>query len=255
MVVLPEHIGTWLVAVGEKRKVFAARDLAEARIWLGLSHPLELLRALFANQGTARFSDALLRMKARQMADDYQSLFGGLAEDLRREHSRRLHRAARPAWSTACCRSVMARCTTSAWCSAATACRSASRSARYCRTARDSFTAAASDQALQVVTTPAGRLGVLIGTDNWRARLCAADRQQVELLAVPAYLPGNGHWNEVWSSTPATCAAAPIHSAKARPGCITRCPCSWRRVARVPAWRFSCAASCGTSAATGAAWR
>ena len=32
MVVLPEHIGTWLVAVGEKREVFAARDLAARRM-------------------------------------------------------------------------------------------------------------------------------------------------------------------------------------------------------------------------------
>jgi predicted amidohydrolase len=54
-----------------------------------------------------------------------------------------------------------------------------------------------------VVTTPAGRLGVLIGTDSWRAESYAPlIAQQVELLAVPAYLPGNGHWNEVWSGTP-----------------------------------------------------
>jgi hypothetical protein len=43
----------------------------------------------------------------------------------------------------------------------------------------------------------------LIGTDSWRAESYAPlIAQQVELLAVPAYLPGNGHWNEVWSGTP-----------------------------------------------------
>src|SRR5690606_7682556 len=67
----------------------------------------------------------------------------------------------------------------------------------------DSFTAAASDQALQVVSTPAGRLGVRIGTDSWRpesyARLAT---QQVELLAVPGFLHGNGHGNGTWAGTP-----------------------------------------------------
>ena len=180
VVVLPEHIGTWLVAVGEKREVFAARDLAEARIWLGLSHPLELLQALFANQGTARFSDALLRMKARQMADDYQSVVDGV-----------LQVGDGPLYNVSL-----------VFGSDGLPLGQPQRKVLPHRE-EDSFTAAASDQALQVVTTPAGRLGVLIGTDSWRAESYAPlIAQQVELLAVPAYLPGNGHWNEVWSGTP-----------------------------------------------------
>ena len=204
VVVLPEHIGTWLVAVGEKREVFAASDLAEARIWLGLSHPLELLRALFANQGTARFSDALLRMKARQMADDYQSLFGGLAETygvtivagsiVLPEPSvvdGVLQVGDGPLYNVSL-----------VFGSDGLPLGQPQRKVLPHRE-EDSFTAAASDQALQVVTTPAGRLGVLIGTDSWRAESYAPlIAQQVELLAVPAYLPGNGHWNEVWSGTP-----------------------------------------------------
>ncbi|WP_252274068.1 carbon-nitrogen hydrolase family protein [Pseudomonas subflava] len=204
VVVLPEHIGTWLVAVGEKREVFAARDLAEARVWLGLSHPLELIGALLANQGTSRFSDALLRMKAEQMAADYQSLFGGLAEtygvtivagsivlpDPRVEEGVLLVGDG-PLYNVSLVfgndgiplgqpqRKVLP------------------------HRDEDSFTAAAADQALQVVTTPAGRLGVLIGTDSWRPESYAAlVAQQVELLAVPAFLHGDSHWNGVWPGTP-----------------------------------------------------
>jgi predicted amidohydrolase len=204
VVVLPEHIGTWLVAVGEKREVFAARDLAEARIWLGLTHPLELIRALLANQGTARFSDALLRMKAEQMAADYQNLFGGLAETYGvtivagsivlpepRVEEGMLQVGDGPLYNVSLVfgRDGMP----------------LGQPQRKVLPHRDedSFTAAASDQALHVVTTPAGRLGVLIGTDSWRVESYAAlAAQQVDLLAVPAFLHGNDHWNGTWSGTP-----------------------------------------------------
>jgi predicted amidohydrolase len=204
VVVLPEHIGTWLVAVGEKREVFAARDLAEARIWLGLSHPLELIRALLANQGTARFSDALLRMKAEQMAADYQNLFGGLAETYGvtivagsivlpepRVEEGMLQVGDGPLYNVSL-----------VFGSDGMPLGQPQRKVLPHRD-EDSFTAAASDQALHVVTTPAGRLGVLIGTDSWRSESYAPlVAQQVELLAVPAFLHGNDHWNGIWSGTP-----------------------------------------------------
>src|SRR5690606_31987359 len=204
VVILPEHIGTWLVAVGEKREVFAARDLAEARVWLGLSHPLELLRALLANQGTARFSDALLRMKAEQMAADYQNLFGGLAET---------YGVTIVAGSIVLPEPSVADGTllvgdgplynvSLVFGSDGLPLGQPQRKVLPHRE-EDSFTAEASDQDLRVVATPAGRLGVLIGTDSWRAESYAPLRaQQVELLAVPAFLPGQGHWDSTWPGTP-----------------------------------------------------
>ena len=204
VVVLPEHIGTWLVAVGEKREVFAARDLAEARIWLGLSHPLELIRALLANQGTARFSDALLRMKAEQMAADYQNLFGGLAETYGvtivagsivlpepRVEEGVLQIGDGPLYNVSL-----------VFGSDGMPLGQPQRKVLPHRD-EDSFTAGAADQELHVVTTPAGRLGVLIGTDSWRTESYAPlAAQQVELLVVPAFLHGDGHWNGTWSGTP-----------------------------------------------------
>jgi len=80
IVVLPEHIGTWLLAVGEKPELYRARTLNEALTWLAASNPLQLARALLAAEGEDRLADALLRMKAEQMAHDYQALFGGLAK-------------------------------------------------------------------------------------------------------------------------------------------------------------------------------
>lgn len=80
VVVLPEHIGTWLVATGEKEQVYGARTLGAAMAWLALGNPLGTLGALWDAEGEDRLGDALLRMKAEPMARDYQTLFGGLAK-------------------------------------------------------------------------------------------------------------------------------------------------------------------------------
>ncbi|WP_120996382.1 carbon-nitrogen hydrolase [Stutzerimonas urumqiensis] len=79
VVVLPEHVGTGLFAVGEKPVVQQARTLRDAMQWMALSNPWRYLRALLANGGRDRRTEAVLRMKADRMADHYQQVFGGLA--------------------------------------------------------------------------------------------------------------------------------------------------------------------------------
>lgn len=81
VVVLPEHVGTGLFALGEKPEVQQARTLRDAMQWMALSNPWDYLRALFNNEGDDRRTEAALKIKARQMADDYQLIFGGLAKD------------------------------------------------------------------------------------------------------------------------------------------------------------------------------
>ncbi|MCY1522329.1 hypothetical protein D9M68_571780 [compost metagenome] len=77
------------------------------------------------------------------------------------------------------------------------------------------FTAAAPAAALQVVDTPAGRLGVLICADSWYpAGYAELARHGAQLLAVPAFLTGNGHWSQPWGGyngapTPADVALHP----------------------------------------------
>ena len=44
VVVFPEHIGTWLVAAGEKPEVYQTEHLAEAMEWMAASNPLKLAR-------------------------------------------------------------------------------------------------------------------------------------------------------------------------------------------------------------------
>ncbi|HAA39799.1 MAG TPA: carbon-nitrogen hydrolase family protein, partial [Pseudomonas sp.] len=45
IVVLPEHIGTWLMLTGEKNEVYQALHVKDAMNWLSVSNPLLFARA------------------------------------------------------------------------------------------------------------------------------------------------------------------------------------------------------------------
>ncbi|WP_256588776.1 nitrilase-related carbon-nitrogen hydrolase, partial [Pseudomonas sp. HMWF021] len=81
VVVLPEHVGTWLMISGEKDELYQAPTLVEAMNWLAASNPLLFARAWLSASGENRLDDAHLRMKSKAMAKDYQALFGGLARE------------------------------------------------------------------------------------------------------------------------------------------------------------------------------
>lgn len=83
VVVFPEHVGTWLVASGEKPEVYAAADWPTAMDWMAASNPLKVARGWITARGDQRLTDTLFRMKAVDMAHDYQTLFGGLAHDFK----------------------------------------------------------------------------------------------------------------------------------------------------------------------------
>lgn len=195
VVVLPAHIGTWLLAVGEKDELYRAADRRQALRWLAASNPLAFLRALLAAEGDARLDDALLRTKARAMAQDYQQLFGGLARDYGitlvagsivlpepRVELGRLEVGRGPLYNVSL---VFDR-----------AGNPLGQPQRQAVAA--GAVSAAPSAALQVLDTPAGRLGVLLGDDARQAASRAAlVGQQVELLAMPGDLEGAGHSAEL----------------------------------------------------------
>ena len=137
VVVLPEHIGTWLVAAGEKDQVYSAHTLDDAMLWLAAANPMKLARALVAAEGEQRLVDALFRMKATRMAGDYQALFGGLAREFGITLVAGSILLPRRASKAATCWPRAGRCTTSAWCSTARAGPWASPSASSSRATRN----------------------------------------------------------------------------------------------------------------------
>lgn len=83
VIVLPEHIGTWLWLSGEKDEVYQADRLDTVSGWLTFSNPLAFVRAWWQGEGRHRLSEAQLRMKASRMRDEFQWVFGGLARQFR----------------------------------------------------------------------------------------------------------------------------------------------------------------------------
>ncbi|MEH6367295.1 MAG: carbon-nitrogen hydrolase family protein [Pseudomonas marincola] len=198
--VLPEHIGTWLVASGEKPEFYQSDSLVEAIGWLTASHPLAIPKALMETPGDKEFSDALFRLKAKQMAKDYQQLFGTLAKEfsitlvagsivLPEPHveSGQLKIDDGPLYNI----SVVFGADGSIIGPAQRKVHLSSRERR--------FIAAAPLEQLHAIDTPAGKLGVLIGTDSWYPDSYAAlAKLDIKLLAIPAFIKGKNQWEKPW---------------------------------------------------------
>ncbi|AZD23252.1 Hydrolase, carbon-nitrogen family [Pseudomonas chlororaphis subsp. aurantiaca] len=200
VVVLPEHIGTWLMVSGEKNELYQAASLKEAMNWLAVSNPLPFLRALITAKGDNRLSDAHLRMKARSMAEQYQRLFGGLAKEFGITLVAGSIVLPEPVIEGSNLRigSGALYNTTLVFGSDGLPIGQPQRQL-YPTCDERGFIQASADQAVQVVDTPAGRLGVLIGSDSWYPdNYRKLNAQGAQLVAVPAFVMGRGAWDRPW---------------------------------------------------------
>ncbi|MCF8983595.1 carbon-nitrogen hydrolase family protein [Pseudomonas syringae] len=200
VVVLPEHIGTWLFACGEKDQLYQAATLDEAMEWLSWSNPLQFIKAVLGAEGRDRLDDAHLRIKARSMARDYQTLFGGLAREFGvtlvagsivlpdpsveggqlKVGSGALYNSSLTFGSDGLPLGQPQR-------------------QLYPERYQKRYVRTASDAPLNVIDTPAGRLGVLIGSDSWYPENYARLNQSgAQLIAVPAFVIGKTAWSEAW---------------------------------------------------------
>lgn len=200
IVVLPEHIGTWLMFRGEKNELYQAADLNEAMRWLAISNPVAFASAWLRADGESRVNDAHLRMKADSMAADYQTLFGGLAKEFDvtlvagsialpdpRIDKGKLIPGSGPLYNS----SVVF----------------GHDGAPLGKPQRQllptyeeqSYIQPSPDTKLSVIDTPAGRLGILVGSDSWYPEnYRALNEQQVQLIAVPAFILGKDAWDKPW---------------------------------------------------------
>jgi predicted amidohydrolase len=200
IVVLPEHVGTWLFAVDEKSQFYQAATIEEAMNWLAFSNPLLFLDAMFHARGENRMDDIHLRMKSRSMARDYQTVFGGLAKEFGvtlvagsivlpnpevQDGQLKVGNGALYNSSLVFGRDGQPigqpqRQLFPSW-----------YQRGYIRSGKDAV--------LNVVDTPAGRLGILIGTDSWYPHnYTRLNESGVDLIAVPAFVAGNGSWSQPW---------------------------------------------------------
>ncbi len=197
VVVLPEHIGTWLMLKGEKNEVYQALHAKEAMNWLSASNPFLFARAWISATGDNRTEDAYLRMKAAAMARDYQALFGGLAKEFGvtlvagsitlpnpRVEQEQLVIGQGALYNASLVFNPNGL--------------PVGQPQRQLYPIYDErgFIEPGDENIVNVVDTPAGRLGVLVGSDSWYPdNYRKLNAQGAQLIAVPAFVLGRDTWD------------------------------------------------------------
>ncbi|KAF2411239.1 carbon-nitrogen hydrolase family protein [Pseudomonas antarctica] len=200
IVVLPEHIGTWLMLSGEKNELYQAVHLKDAMNWLSASNPLQFARAWISAKGDDRMDDAYLRMKAPTMARDYQVLFGGLAKEFGvtlvagsialpnpSVEQGQLHIGHGALYNASLVFGADGL--------------PVGQPQRQFYPIYDErgFIKPGDENIVSVVDTPAGRLGILIGSDSWYPdNYRKLNEQGAQLVAVPAFVTGRETWDRPW---------------------------------------------------------
>ncbi|MEQ7921535.1 nitrilase-related carbon-nitrogen hydrolase [Xanthomonas sp. WHRI 1810A] len=200
VVVLPEHVGTWLFAVDEKSQFYQSTTVDEALNWLAVSNPLAFVSALLHAKGEHRLDDARFRMKAASMARDYQRVFGGLAKEFG---------VTLVAGSIVLPAPAVENGQLQIGSGALYNCSVAfgrdglpigqPQRQLFPVNYQRGYIRSGKDAPLNVIDTPAGRLGTLIGSDSWYPRNYARlNENGAALIAVPAFVVGRGAWSQPW---------------------------------------------------------
>ena len=200
IVVLPEYVGTWLVAAGERPRVYRAETIVAAVRALALSHLLRLVVTLPSARAEDAVRYSLFRMKAARMREIYHSVFSSLARKYVATivagsivlPSPEVHNGLLTIGDGALCNvSIVYRPDGSAYDDIV-------RKAFPIQAER-SFVAPGSAADLPVFDTPAGKLGVLICADSWYpAPYAALTADGAQIVAVPSYLAPDGVWHQPW---------------------------------------------------------
>lgn len=228
IVVLPEHIGTWLMLVGEKDELYQATHLKDAMNWLSISNPVPFLRAWISATGDNRMDDAYLRMKAPGMARDYQVLFGGLAKEFGVTLVAGSIALPNPTVSQGQLQVGHGALYNVSLVFAADGLPLGQPQRQlYPIYDERGFIEPGDENVVSVVDTPAGRLGILIGSDSWYPdNYRKLNEQSAQLIAVPAYVTGRDTWERPWRgfksvSTPSEVSLKPEETSEGE---------AWRRL-------------------------
>lgn len=201
VVVFPEHVGTWLVAAEAPGSVYRSATVSGAMAQLIAARPAGFISSFLSSPESDRAAAAVFRANATRMARDYQSVFGQLAAEygvtiaagsivlpapgvgageLTVDRAGPLYNVSAVFGPDGEIHSHLVR-------------------KAYPIPSERGFTASAPADDYPVFDTPAGRLGVLICADSWHPDVYdALSRQDVELLAAPAFLQPSGVWDEPW---------------------------------------------------------
>lgn len=197
--VFPEHVGTWLVVADEKTSVYDAPSIDAGMERLVLSNLFSFLGALSQSDEADRARAALFRMKSEKMAEIYDRSFRRLAQAhgitvvagsivlaAPRVEAGRIVVGDGPLMNVSAVYGPDGLAGPLV-------------KKRFLVADEQRFLAAPHAAPRPSFETPAGRLGVLICADSWFPESYAALKETgIDLLAVPSFIPTDGHWTAAW---------------------------------------------------------
>ncbi|MBM9577701.1 carbon-nitrogen hydrolase [Leptospira sp. 201903070] len=200
IVVLPEYLGTWLVVVGEKESIYRAARMKEAMENLVLSNFFSFVWNWIQAKAEDKVSDAVFRMKSKEMLVAYQNTFSGLSrkfsitivagsillpEPFVKDGFLRIGNGALQNGSFVFLPDGKV----------------AENSSLKIFPVDDEkpFVRASTVENLRIVSTPAGKLGILVCADSWYPEVYETFRKQnVAFVVVPSFVAPNGAMDAIW---------------------------------------------------------
>lgn len=202
IVVFPEYIGTWLVAMNEKPSVYDADTVNEAMLWIVLRHPLDFISYYRRAKGIAPQTEAIFQLKAKAMAEAYYKTFSQLAFKYKVTIVAGSILLPEPFADEKGVLQVMPGANLYNVTAVFNPDGSMSPSLVkkiYPIEEEKGFVSSADAKSLPVFDTPAGKLGVLVCADAWYPEPYQILKEKgAELLAVPSYAAGDKIWGNLW---------------------------------------------------------
>lgn len=200
VVVFPEYIGTWLVAVNEKTSVYEAATSSNAMKTVIMCHPLSFANQYLRSDADDKATAAVFALKAEEMAAVYQGVFGRLAREYNATvvagsivlpspevKGGQLMVGHGPLFNASAVFDMQGQLMEPLIMK------------RFLVEEEKAFTGVAEQASFPSFVTPAGRLAALVCADSWYEEgYQSLSKQGVDLVMVPSYLVGDDIWNKPW---------------------------------------------------------
>lgn len=201
IVLLPEYIGTWLVAANENKNVYTDTSLTDAMKTIVFSKVFKFGVAYLQAHSSDKTKEALFKMKADKMLAIYQNTFSALAKEFKItivagsvvlpnpsikngkieiDNSGKLYNISVVFDTNGKALSPLCK-------------------KLFPINEEKTFTAAATSTEIPIYSTLAGNIAVLICADAWYPSVYEQlKNKNVSLLAVPSFVAGKNAWSEKW---------------------------------------------------------
>ena len=202
IVVFPEYLGTWLVALDEPNRVYTVKTVQDALTAMVIASPATFWNAYRSTPDGVidKTKHAVFAMKARPMAETYQLTFDMLAAEFAvtivagsillpdpSVKAGKLTVGNGPLYNVSAVFHPDGRLDP--------------QLVRKVYPINDElpFVCPTNPANVPVFDTPVGKLGVLVCADSWNTPVYKTLKQKgATLLAVPSYSAGDGVWNTTW---------------------------------------------------------